>query len=220
MFVLCQRNVEAISQYPQPVQIINELFCTINTGKNEHQGPFKAWHVEYFNKLVPTDSSVYIITCHIAATIINSGPGGYCHVVIFRWSMTGQWSVCQVYCVTSADKTSPAMQGSLTPTWWGYQLTKTAQNGGPQAISEILHIKYRIVCCIETYLMHIYHMSKCSRCNWNRYIEGFCMWNVHFHINGLSPNITYVILMSWPLMAIFFLLLNYWLLSVQFSYYI
>ncbi len=101
--------------------------------------------------------------------------------------------------------------------WWGYQLTKIVQNGGPQVISEILHIEYRIVCCIETYLIHIYHMSKC---NWNRYIEGFCVWNVHFHINGLSPNIAYVILMSWPLMGIYLLLLNYWLFSVQFSYHI
>ncbi len=92
------------------------------------------------------------------------------------------------------------------------------QNGGPHAISEILHIEYRIVCCIETYCIHIYYMSKCSKCNWNRYIEGFCMWNVHFHINWLSPNIAYVILTSWPLMAIYFLLSNYWLFSVQFSY--
>ncbi len=102
--------------------------------------------------------------------------------------------------------------------WWGYQLTKTVQNGVPQAISEILHIEYRIVCCIQTYLIHIYHISKCSKCNWNRYIEGFWMRNVHFHINGLSLN--YVILMSWPLMAIYFLLLNYWLFSVQVSYHI
>ncbi len=105
-------------------------------------------------------------------------------------------------------------------TWWGYQLTKTIQNGGPHAIFEILHIEFRIVCCIEIYLIHIYHMSKYSKCNWNRYIEGFCMWNVHCHINGLSPNIDYVILMSWPLMSIDFLLLNYWLFSVQFSYHI
>ncbi len=55
------------------------------------------------------------------------------------------------------------------------------------------------------YLIHIFHMSKC---NWNRYIVGFCMWNVHFHINGLSPNIAYVIVMSWPLMAICFLLIE------------
>ncbi len=41
-----------------------------------------------------------------------------------------------------------------------YQLTKTVQIGGPQAISEILHIEYWIVCCIETYLIHIYHISK------------------------------------------------------------
>ncbi len=102
--------------------------------------------------------------------------------------------------------------GSIS--WRGYQLTKTVQIGGPQAISEILHIEYRIVCCIETYIIHIYHMSKCSRCNWNKYIEGFCMWNVHFR---LSSNIAYVILMSWPLMAIYFLLLNDWLFSVQFS---
>ncbi len=104
--------------------------------------------------------------------------------------------------------------------WWGYQLTKTVQNGGPQAISEILHIEYRIVCCIETYLIRIYHMSKSRKCSWNRYIEGFCMWNVHFHINELSPNIAYAISLSWPLMAIYFLLLNYWLFSVQFSYHI
>ncbi len=104
--------------------------------------------------------------------------------------------------------------------WWEYQLTKTVQNGGPHAISKILHIEYRIVCCIETYLKHIYHINKCSKCNWNRYIEGFCMWNVHFRINGLSPNIAYVILMSWHLMAIYFLLLNYWLFSVQFWYHI
>ncbi len=105
---------------------------------------------------------------------------------------------------------------------WGYQLTKTVQNGGPQAISEILHVEYEIVCCIETYIMHSYHISKCSKCNWNRYIEGFCMWNVHFHINGLHPppNIAYLILMSWPLMAIYFHLLNYWLFSVQFSYHL
>ncbi len=102
----------------------------------------------------------------------------------------------------------------------GIPADQNSQNGGPQAISEILQIEYRIVCCIETYLIHIYHMSKCSKSNWNRYIEGFCMWNVHFHINGLSPNIVYVILMSWPLMAIYFLLLNYWLFSVQFSYHI
>ncbi len=50
-------------------------------------------------------------------------------------------------------------------TSWGYQLTNTGQNGGPRAISEFLHIEYRIVCCIETYLIHIYHMSKCSKCN-------------------------------------------------------
>ncbi len=70
-------------------------------------------------------------------------------------------------------------------------------------------------CCIQTYLIHIYHMSNCSKSNWNRYIEGFSMWNVHFHINGLSPNIAYVILISWPLMTIYFPLLNYWLFSVQ-----
>ncbi len=113
----------------------------------------------------------------------------------------------------------PALPHPPLP-WWGYQLTKTVQNGDPQAISEILYIEYRIVSGIETYLIHIYHMNRCSNCNWNRYIEGFCMWNVHFHINRLSPNIAIVILMSWPLMAIYFLLLNCWLFSVQFSYHI
>ncbi len=101
-----------------------------------------------------------------------------------------------------------------------YQLTKTVQHGSPQPISEILHIEYRIVCCIETYLIHIYHMSKCSKCNWNSYIEGFCMWNVHFHINELSINIAFAILMSWPLMTIYLLSLNYWLFSVEFWYHI
>ncbi len=82
---------------------------------------------------------------------------------------------------------------------------KQFQNGGLLAIYQTLHIEYWIVCCIKTYLIHIYHMSKCSKCNWNRYIEGFCIWNAHFHINRLSPNIAYVILMSWPLMAIYYL---------------
>ncbi len=58
-----------------------------------------------------------------------------------------------------------ALHAICAMTWWGYPLTKTVQNGGLQAISEILHIKYGIVCCIETYLIHIYHISKCSKCN-------------------------------------------------------
>ncbi len=81
-------------------------------------------------------------------------------------------------------------------TWWGYQQTKTVKNRGPHAIYEILHIE-----------CHIYHMSKCGKCNWNRYIEGFCMSNVHFHIIGLSPNIAYVILLNWQ--SIFF----YWIID-------
>ncbi len=49
--------------------------------------------------------------------------------------------------------------------WWpniivGYQLTRTVQNGGPQAIYEILHIEYQIVCYVETYLIHIYHYEQ------------------------------------------------------------
>ncbi len=36
------------------------------------------------------------------------------------------------------------------------------QNGDAQPISEILHIKNLIVCCIETYLKPILHMNKCS----------------------------------------------------------
>ncbi len=39
---------------------------------------------------------------------------------------------------------------------------QTVQNEGPQAISEIVHMEYHIVCCIEKYLIHIYHMSKCN----------------------------------------------------------
>ncbi len=41
-------------------------------------------------------------------------------------------------------------------TWWGYELTKTVQNAGPHAISEILHIEYQIVCFIETYLIYTF----------------------------------------------------------------
>ncbi len=44
----------------------------------------------------------------------------------------------------------------------GILANQNSQNGGPQAISETLHIEYQIVCCIETYLIHIYHMNKCS----------------------------------------------------------
>ncbi len=44
---------------------------------------------------------------------------------------------------------------NVTIAWCGYQLTKTVQNGGPHAISEILHIEYQIVCCIETYHTHL-----------------------------------------------------------------
>ncbi len=54
--------------------------------------------------------------------------------------------------------------------WWGYQLTKTVQFGG--STGNIWNLEYWISdsCCIETYLIHIYHMSKFSKCNWNRYI--------------------------------------------------
>ncbi len=49
-------------------------------------------------------------------------------------------------------------------TQWGYHLTRTVQNGCAQLISEILHVENRILCCIETYLKPILHLSKCS--NW------------------------------------------------------
>ncbi len=74
-----------------------------------------------------------------------------------------------------------------TRPWWGYQLTKPVQNGGPQAIFEILHIEYRIVCCIETYLIHIYHISKCSKCNWNRFLEGFLYVKCAFSHKWVIP---------------------------------
>ncbi len=69
----------------------------------------------------------------------------------------------------------------------GYQLTKTVQNGNAQAISEVLHIEYRIVWLLRHIFIHIYHMSKCSKYNWNSYIEGFCMWNVHFLHKWILP---------------------------------
>ncbi len=122
---------------------------------------------------------------------LNHGGMGYHHSIMMEW-------------------------GTSTRSWWGYQLTKIVQNGGPQAISEILHIEYRIVCSIETYIIYIYHLSKCRKCNWNRYIEGFCMWNVHFQINVISPNIAYVILINRPLIAINFLLMYYWLFMCSF----
>ncbi len=47
-------------------------------------------------------------------------------------------------------------------------------------------------------LTHLTYMSKCRKSNWNNYVEGFCMWNVCFNINWISPNITHLVLMSWP----------------------
>ncbi len=123
---------------------------------------------------------------------------------------SGRKTKIKVVFILNTHPRSYVLSNGLTYTWWGYQLTKTVQNGSPWAIFEILHIEYQIVCCIETYLIHIYHMNKCSNCNWNKYIDRFCMWNVHFHINGLSPNIALVILMSWPLIAIFFF---YWIID-------
>ncbi len=73
------------------------------------------------------------------------------------------------------------------------------KNGGAQPISEILHIEDRIVYCNETYLKHIYLMTKCSQSNRNRYIEGFYMWQVCFDIHWFSWNITHLVTMSWPL---------------------
>ncbi len=46
------------------------------------------------------------------------------------------------------------------------------------ANTEIMHIENWIVCCIETYLIPIYHMNKCSKSDWNMYIERFCIWNM------------------------------------------
>ncbi len=52
----------------------------------------------------------------------------------------------------------------------------------------------------KRHVIHIYPMSKCSRSNWNRYIEeGFCIRIMCFDINCLFPNITYLVLMSWHL---------------------
>ncbi len=65
----------------------------------------------------------------------------------------------------------------------------------------------------------IFHMSKCSKSNWNKYTECFCKWNVSFDINWLSPNITHLVLISWPFREIYIHLLSYWLFSVQFSYH-
>ncbi len=113
--------------------------------------------------------------------------------------------------------TTPCTCVSNTSSWWGYQLTKTVSKW--RFTANVWNLAYWISDSLlywDIYLIHIYHMCKCSKCNWNRYIEGFCIWNVHFHINGLSPNIAYVILMSWPLMAIYFLSSNYWLFSCSF----
>ncbi len=152
-----------------------------------------AWYAQQHTFLIGT--WLYLLSTQNRTTFIHPSMTFIDSLQTFdKWQMT----ICMVGI--------PADQNS--PKWRSH------------AISEILHIENRIVCCIETYLIHIYHMSRCSKCNWNRYIEGFCMWNVHFHISGLSPDIAYVILMIWPLMAIYFLILNYWLFSVQFSYHI
>ncbi len=42
-------------------------------------------------------------------------------------------------------------------------LTKTIRNGGSQSIYEIVYIDNQIVYSIETYLIPIYHMNKCSK---------------------------------------------------------
>ncbi len=97
---------------------------------------------------------------------------------------------------------------------------KQSKIDDPQAISQILHIDYQIVCCIETYLIHIYHMSKCSKSNWNRYIEGFCMWNVHFPHKLVIPKYHLCYLNELTFNGNLFSLLNYWLFSLQFSYHI
>ncbi len=128
-----------------------------------------------------------------------------CHLVVDRWhNLQEEASLAASVAAFKKCLRSLPLHGGDT-SW-----PKQFQNGGPQAIYETLHIEYWIVCCIEKYLIHIYHISKRSKCNWNKYIEGFCIWNVHFHINGLSPNIAYVItcviLMSCPSMDIYFLL--------------
>ncbi len=62
------------------------------------------------------------------------------------------------------------------------------------AYIHIHDIENPIVCCIETYFICIYHMSKCSTSNWSMYIEGFCMRSVWLDINWLSPNIAHLCL--------------------------
>ncbi len=71
-----------------------------------------------------------------------------------------------VMSVTHSSKvTFNLRHGTGTSYMVGIPADQNSPNEGPQAISEIVYIEYRIVCSIETYLIHIYHMSKCSKCN-------------------------------------------------------
>ncbi len=122
-----------------------------------------------------------------------------CFLVLFSVYMLSSLKGHIMVCKSSLHDT---MLNDYFPIWHKYKV-----NSWIDVAVTRMCIEYRIVCCIKTYLIHIYHMSKC---NLNRYIEGCCMWNVHFYINGLSPNIAYAILMSWTLMAIYFL---YWIID-------
>ncbi len=65
----------------------------------------------------------------------------------------------------------------------------------------------------DSYLLrHIFDpfnlMSTWSQFSWNKYIERF-LCEICFDINCLSPNMTDIALVSWPLRKIYFPLLNY-----------
>ncbi len=52
---------------------------------------------------------------------------------------------------------------------------KTVQHKGEQPLFENWYIDNWIVFSIETYLIPIYHMNKCSQSNWIRHIEACCI---------------------------------------------
>ncbi len=106
--------------------------------------------------------------------------------------------------------------GELNHTWQ-FVCSVLPNSGEQQATSSILHNLCHLG--LEMTYYYILHtnstyMSKCRKYNWNRYIKGFCLWNVSFEINRLFPIITYLIVMSWPLREIYCYLLHYWWFSV------
>ncbi len=152
----------------------NVLFVHLNV--SEHKGSSKCvWTQRSLGTMFPI-----IPRGHIDGVTFDSH-SGYCNIVmlpvigkvryilcllwlgLYYWMLYNMHNTTLIPCYMDTNEHHPKGEtmwflwgaGRLPRTWWGYQLTKTVQNGDPQAISEILHIEYMVVCCIEKYLLHI-----------------------------------------------------------------